>query len=267
MSEDEAPLYTDEYIAKIVSGPSLFSAQPLIVTNPRQVLIDKIEKAKKKHVRTELHARMLTEYLKAGIIPQGLQVRNVPGIFREDPKFKGKFSNISTTCSRHWMVLGVETAIEHAKIELQEIEALEKELLGGDGVTEAKVLLDKLNKTVAEFNTFELKKKADKVTKDFKFFTKEKAYPYLREDFYNTGGPQNRQNTWGRFKRNQPVTFSESSGSSDDSDPQPSTSRQDNRSVQPFLERGGKAKNRPWHQYAGERQTRRKYYQWGPQPY
>lgn len=27
---------------------------------------------------------MLTEYLKAGIILQGLQVINVPGIFRED---------------------------------------------------------------------------------------------------------------------------------------------------------------------------------------
>lgn len=93
------------------------------------------------------------------------------------------------------MVLGVETALQHAKAELKEIEELEKELLGGYGVAEAKTLLDKLNKTINDFNTFELRKTADKVTKDIKNVSKEKAYPYLREDYCTTVGTQNRQNT------------------------------------------------------------------------
>lgn len=55
MSEGELPLYTDEYIAKIISGPSLFSTQPNKSVSPKQ-LLEKLEKVKKKHVRTELHA-------------------------------------------------------------------------------------------------------------------------------------------------------------------------------------------------------------------
>lgn len=101
------------------------------------------------------------------------------------------------------------------------------------------IILDKLNKTIEEFNLFELKKKADKVTKDIKGFTKERAYPYLKDDYYTSGSNTNRQNTWGRFKRNQPVTFSESSGGSSDSDNQPGPSRTDNHPGQPFLDRAG----------------------------
>lgn len=75
------------------------------------------------------------------------------------------------------MVLGVETALQHAKAELKEIEELEKELLGGYGVAEAKTLLDKLNKTINDFNTFELRKTADKVTKDIKKFLRKRLTP------------------------------------------------------------------------------------------
>lgn len=129
------------------------------------------------------------------------------------------------------------------------------------------IILDKLNKTIEEFNLFELKKKADKVTKDIKGFTKERAYPYLKDDYYTSGSNTNRQNTWGRFKRNQPVTFSESSGGSSDSDNQPGPSHTDNHPGQPFLDRGGKSKRKQWYQHPGERQTRNRYCQWGPQPY
>ena len=67
---------------------------------------------------------MLADYLRAGIIPLGLQIKNIQGIFREDKKFWGGFSGIATTASRHWMVLGLETALEHSKAEFNEIEAL-----------------------------------------------------------------------------------------------------------------------------------------------
>ena len=87
--------YSDEYIAQLLSGPSLFTEGPSRIPNPKQDLIEKIEHLKKKHVRTELHARMLTEYLKSGIIPLGLQIRNVPGIF------SGKI-NVSEVVSATW---------------------------------------------------------------------------------------------------------------------------------------------------------------------
>ena len=270
--EDGVVGYSDEYIAQLLSGPSLFSEGPSRIHNPRQDLIEKIEYLKKKHVRTELHARMLTQYLKSGIIPLGLQIRNVPGIFREDKRFRSGFSNLATTCSRHWMVLGVETALEHAKQELKDIEALEKELLETDAITDARTALDKLNKSIQEFSAFELKKKVDKVKKDIQFFTKEKAYPYLQEDYYTQNPFGNSGQTWGRYRNNRFVNFSESSGSSEGGDQPdgPSTSTavpQQGPQQPPFLGRGQRGRgprSRPWQQ-AGDRQTRRRYYRWGPE--
>ena len=101
MMENEVVGYTDDYIAQLLCGPSLFTDGPSVTPDPKLDLITKLEHLKKKHTRTELHARMLTEYLKAGIIPLGLQIRNVPGIFREDIRFRSGFSNLATTCSRH----------------------------------------------------------------------------------------------------------------------------------------------------------------------
>ena len=270
MMESEVVGYTDEYIARLLSGPSLFSEGPSRLPNPKQDLVGKLENLKKKHTRTELHARMLTEYLKSGIIPLGLQIRNVPGIFRDDKRFRSGFSNLATTCSRHWMVLGVETALEHAKQELRDIEALEKEILESD-INDARTILDKINKSIQNFSDLELKKKIDKVKKDIQFFSKERAYPYLSDDYYTQNQFGNPAQTWGRYKNNRFVNFSESSGSSEDTDkadgPSTSTETPAQGIYQPFLGRGQRGRGprtRPWQQ-AGDRQTRRRYYRWGPE--
>ena len=169
------------------------------------------------------------------------------------------------------MVLGVETALEHAKQELKDIEALEKELLDSDAITDARTALDKLNRSIQEFSDFELKKKIDQVKKDIQFFTKEKAYPYLLEDYYTQNPLGYSAQTWGRYKNKRFVNFSESSGSSEGTDQSdgPSTSKTvpDQGPHQPFLGRGQRGRgprSRPWQQ-AGDRQTRRRYYRWGPE--
>ncbi|KAJ1126326.1 hypothetical protein NDU88_004734 [Pleurodeles waltl] len=104
------------------------------------------------------------------------------------------------------MVLGTETAIEHAKKELKEIEGPEKELLGEDGIAEGKQVLENLNKTIKEFNSFELKNYS-------------KAFPYLKDEYYSVIRPQDKQCSWEKYKKDHTVTFSNSSTRTDDSYP------------------------------------------------
>lgn len=68
---DQALLYSDEYIKKILEGPSLFSDPPDISTTTESNLPEQLEKLKKKRVRLELMTRMLTEYLKSNVIREG----------------------------------------------------------------------------------------------------------------------------------------------------------------------------------------------------
>ena len=166
------------------------------------------------------------------------------------------------------MVLGLETTLEHAKEELLEISDLEKELLSGDALAEAQIALDKLNRSIADFELYESKKKSDKVNKDIANYRKEEAYPYLSDNYYNQNQAQYRPYTWGRFKNQRMVNFFESSGGSSESDAGEGTSNSTTPLSHPtFLSRGqrGRGRSRPWEQYPGERQTRRKFYRWGPQ--
>ncbi|KAJ1203861.1 hypothetical protein NDU88_007642 [Pleurodeles waltl] len=77
---------------------------------------------KKKMKRIEAHANFILEYLKAGVIPMGLRVRNIPGLFAEIRKFLEKLSLIANRCSRDWILLIIETAREM-------ISSLENEVL------------------------------------------------------------------------------------------------------------------------------------------
>ena len=95
---------------------------------------------------------------------------------------------------------------------------MEKELLSGDALAEAQVALDKLNKSIADFEAYESKKKSDKVNKDITNYRKEETYPYLTDTFYNQNQAQYKPYMWGRFKNQRMVNFSESSGGSSDSD-------------------------------------------------
>lgn len=78
------------------------------------------------------------------MIPLCLQIRNTPAIFMQDPTFRAGFSHLATTCSRHWMVLGIDTAIVQSRKELEEIAELEKLIQEGSSITDAKTLLEKI---------------------------------------------------------------------------------------------------------------------------
>lgn len=221
--------------------------------------VNKLERLEKKLIRTRLHGHALTQYLQANVIPIGLQVLNEPAIFVDNPKFKGKFSFISNNCSRHWMVLGVETALEEVERLIKEIGELRNEITEDSALTNAKEALERLERTLKEFDIFTQSTKLDKLSKDIKFFDKKITYPYLTEGYYNQES-QGRHTTRGRGGYRRYNTFSNSSVSSGSESEQPSTSAAAQQDCQPnfldqdpWLEQCGSG--RPWGRPRGRGQT------------
>ena len=268
MSETDTLSYTDDYILKIASGPSLLGNKGPLVAPQADTQVSGLERLKKKLIRTELHAKFLTDCLNANIIPVGLQVKNIPVIFTEDDHFKTHFSFASNKCSRTWMVLGIETAIKHIRLLKNEIEELEKKILGDQSINNAKQALDNLEATIKEFEKINISKKTEKLQWDIRKYNKERTYPYLRKDFYTASAnhiPPKR------------VTFSDT-GSDTDSDSTPTRdlppSEYPSTSGQNFLYQGQRGfSQRPrrrggrrgWfrNQYTpGQRQTRNSHFEW-----
>lgn len=134
--------------------------------------------------------------------------------------------------------------------------------------------MEQIQKTVDEFDHLEQNKKSNKVKKDFKSISQERAYPYLNKDFYLNRTYNNPQNSrpWGRFnKRNTLVDFSDTSAeSSDNSDAGEGSSTSTRNPNKHFISQGqsdpsrrGRGKqHQRWQNPPGERQTRHKHYQW-----
>lgn len=83
----------DQFNTLINQKPRSHNTDGLANTSHEQLV--KILNLKKKQIETELHAEFLIEYLKAGVIPVGLQVRNEPGLFVENPKFLETWTHIA----------------------------------------------------------------------------------------------------------------------------------------------------------------------------
>ncbi|XP_078515088.1 uncharacterized protein LOC144773887 [Lissotriton helveticus] len=199
---DHAPLYTVDYIKHLCSLPSLLSETPDVSTATNSTLPEQLEKLRKKQVRLQLMILMLTDYLKSEVIPVGLQVRNIPGIFTDNPKYVSNFSYIGTTCSRHWLALGIDIATETLKSLEIEISDLLKQINDSDPTSDCKKLLEQVEKTVADFHCIEQNKKSNKIKKDIKNYNIENTYPYLNKDFYTNRphfNPNNRP--WGRYNK------------------------------------------------------------------
>ncbi|KAJ1134866.1 hypothetical protein NDU88_001312 [Pleurodeles waltl] len=126
----------------------------------------------------------MKEYLRSNVIPVGLQVRNEPAIFIEDPKYRTNFSFVANQCSRHWVVLGIDTALEHINKLEKEIANLVREILDDTALTNVRQALEDLEKTAKEFAYITQKKKLDKLAKDMAKYDKAYTYPYLDEDYY-----------------------------------------------------------------------------------
>ncbi|KAJ1179614.1 hypothetical protein NDU88_004848 [Pleurodeles waltl] len=82
------------------------------------------------------------------------------------------------------MILIVETARELMEALMKEIQSLEDELKTQDSLQEAKKQIEAINQELESFNLYLVKRKTDKLRKDIRWFTKERAYPYLSEKYY-----------------------------------------------------------------------------------
>ncbi|KAJ1170902.1 hypothetical protein NDU88_002773 [Pleurodeles waltl] len=82
------------------------------------------------------------------------------------------------------MILIVETARELMEVLLKEIQTLEDELKTQDSLQEAKKQMEAINQELESFNLYLIKRKTDKLRKDIRWFSKERAYPYLSEKYY-----------------------------------------------------------------------------------
>lgn len=128
MAERDTLSFTESHIQDLLSAPSPFSTVALSSSAKQQNEADKLTRLHKKHIRTELHGHFLLEHLRAGTIPWGLKVKNVPVIFVEDQEYRKGFSFVNTKCSRDLMVLTIETVQRHYKEELEELDKLIQEL-------------------------------------------------------------------------------------------------------------------------------------------
>ncbi|KAJ1092290.1 hypothetical protein NDU88_005401 [Pleurodeles waltl] len=147
----------------------------------------------------------------SGTIPNGLQVRNEPGLFVENRKCIETWTLIVNRCSCDWTLLNIETAHEMVVIEQQEIEELEKALKESMALDNAKNILGELNPEV-DGNSVKLRK-------DISRLNCEGIFPYLQKDYYQGRDQGGEMISRGRLMLlrgggKKHVTFSESSGSS-----------------------------------------------------
>ncbi|KAJ1203428.1 hypothetical protein NDU88_007214 [Pleurodeles waltl] len=82
------------------------------------------------------------------------------------------------------MILIVETARELMEVLMKEIQSLEDELKTQDSLQEAKKQIEAINQELESINLYLVKRKTDKLRKDIRWFTKERAYPYLSDKYY-----------------------------------------------------------------------------------
>ncbi|KAJ1200866.1 hypothetical protein NDU88_004687 [Pleurodeles waltl] len=204
--------FSEEDLAKLLDQPRSGAGTSISMNQPKEGWYRLLE-LKKKAKRTEIHADYILEYLRAGIIPSGLRVRNTPGLFVEIRQFLEKWSLISNRCSRDWMILIVETARELLEVLMKEIQTLEDKLKTQDSLQEAKKQIEAINQELESFNLYLVKRKTDKLRKDIGWFTKERAYPYLSAKYYlnqQQNVPEQDRQFWTNKKI---VTFSDTSES------------------------------------------------------
>lgn len=181
----------------------------------------KILNLRKKLIRTVLHAEFFMGYLRAGVIPLVLRIRNEPGLFTENKKFLEIWSHIANRCSWDWLILIIETAQEVIILERQQIEELEAALGQNTAVDDAKKKLEELAQDIEGYHDYQTNRKSTKLKKDIDNFSAELVYPFLQKDYYTTRKDQRwekPQQTRQIYSRggNRRITFSETSGSSED---------------------------------------------------
>ena len=110
-------------------------------------------------------------------------VKNVPYIFLNDLQFKKDWSLVSWHCTRDWIVLIIKTATRLCNDLKIEISTIEVRLRASQAFVGIKNRLEELNKSMEEFETTLRNSKIVKLHKDIKKFSRERVYPYIREDY------------------------------------------------------------------------------------
>lgn len=248
MAEKDTLSFSESHIKNLIDS-SPFSTITLSSTAKQQNEADKLTRLHKKHIRTELHGHFLLKHLRGGTIPWGLQVKNIPVIFTEDIEYRKGFSYINTKCSRDLMVHTIETAQRICSEEEKEIEELTKAINDNHTVTEAKTLLDKIEKEVQTFKDYTINVKSTQFERDSKAFKIEQVYPFLKEDFYTSGDSRGALRTYQGRSRNRFLTFSDTTSSDSSSDSRQDNTKKRGTGSAPFLARGGRSRVRfkqPW---------------------
>ncbi|KAJ1082090.1 hypothetical protein NDU88_002260 [Pleurodeles waltl] len=97
------------------------------------------------------------------------------------------------------MVLGVETALEEVKKLMKEIAELRKEIFENQALANAKEALDRLERTMKDFDVKTQAFKLDKLARDINVYDERVTHPYLGDDYY-------KQESRGRFFTRNPCS-------------------------------------------------------------
>ncbi|XP_069486193.1 myosin heavy chain, clone 203-like [Ambystoma mexicanum] len=179
--------FSDEYYQKIMSmslpsllGDNIEKAAPAPQSNDADFLTQK----KKKLIRTKSHGQLMLAYLKAGTIPEGLQIGNIPRVLTNNSKFKCKFSEVSNKCSRDLLILIIDTAEEEADLQKIEIAVLEDKIKQDKTIKDINETLEKIDEEISKFKKLTLDKRIWKLKKDVEQYKEIKTYFYLVESYY-----------------------------------------------------------------------------------
>ena len=101
-------------------------------------------------MQIEAHAAALSDYCRNKIIPRGLRVKKIPGMFPNNDKFKDRWFAILNKCSMDLMILLIETSkSETAQLD-KEIKELEDKMRPSFNTSEFSTKKENLDKDIAQ---------------------------------------------------------------------------------------------------------------------
>lgn len=219
------------------------------VNNPMS--FQEVLNIRRKITRLELHAMMLSDYVKLERIPRGLRVQKAPAMFLDDTSFCEKWVAILNKCSADLMLLLIEKSSET-------IENLKTDLENSLTTLQAKYTKEefdsKLKETEDAINAFMAKTKDLKMRKfdrDAKDYASNRVYKFLKLNADGTSTILKKTVSWAN-----PLESGSEYDSSDYEIESASTSGDEN-NRRPFLDRKTKKDQRDYFASRKKPNTRR----------
>ncbi|KAJ1162150.1 hypothetical protein NDU88_002626 [Pleurodeles waltl] len=184
MSDLQGLSFDDSVVQEILQTPSILGDENSGPSSGTREDWTKLSALKKELLKTVLHGTIMTEYLRANISPNGLIVTNVPRIFLQDLQFRIDWSQISWKCSRDWLILIINTSKRLADSITVQISITEAAIRTTVQLAQFKSRLAEINLELNETKEYLTRQKINKLQKDIKRFSKEKIYPYTKDDYH-----------------------------------------------------------------------------------